>query len=305
MIYKTATVAPVAPSSGATTRPDQQPADAGAQTIPALRTGETRQRRRQPLQVQGLLPGRAATPGNTDTGDGQGCWNAQRVAAGPAAAALHRHRADRVRRPRLGGHRRPELLRPGGPDRACRPAACTNQIGRYIGDDAYSYVFDGLSGYLDHGLATSSLAGQMAGAAEWHINADEPSVIDYNTEFKPGRPLRRRRRTAPPTTTPSCSASTSAAASSATTPATKADPDRRLLDQPHHHRPQRLDAGRRRPHHHGVRPGRRPLPRCGRGNAGAVANVRDVTVTAYRLADVCDAGATGCAASCSTAPPAR
>ena len=46
-------------------------------------------------------------------------------------------------------------------------------------------MFDGLSGYLDHGLATPSLGRQLTGAAEWHINADEPSVIDYNTEFKP------------------------------------------------------------------------------------------------------------------------
>ncbi len=25
----------------------------------------------------------------------------------------------------------------------------------------------------------------MAGVTIWHINADEPSVLDYNTEFKP------------------------------------------------------------------------------------------------------------------------
>jgi hypothetical protein len=47
-----------------------------------------------------------------------------------------------------------------------------------------SYVFDGLSGRLDHALATPSLAAQVTGATEWHINADEPSFIDYNTEFK-------------------------------------------------------------------------------------------------------------------------
>jgi predicted extracellular nuclease len=25
---------------------------------------------------------------------------------------------------------------------------------------------------------------QVAGAAEWHINSDEPVVLDYNVEFK-------------------------------------------------------------------------------------------------------------------------
>jgi predicted extracellular nuclease len=53
-----------------------------------------------------------------------------------------------------------------------------------IGADAYSYVFDGQWGYLDHALASSSLTSQVAGVGEWHINADEPSVLDYNTDFK-------------------------------------------------------------------------------------------------------------------------
>ena len=59
------------------------------------------------------------------------------------------------------------------------PASATN---------AYSYVFDGQWGYLDHALASASLVAQVTGAAECHINADEPSVLDYNTDFKsPGQ----------------------------------------------------------------------------------------------------------------------
>jgi Ca2+-binding RTX toxin-like protein len=49
----------------------------------------------------------------------------------------------------------------------------------------YSYVFDGEAGYLDHALASTSLSAQITGARHWRINADEPSVIDYNLEFKP------------------------------------------------------------------------------------------------------------------------
>lgn len=48
----------------------------------------------------------------------------------------------------------------------------------------YSFVFDGQVGSLDHALATSGLASQVSGSAKWHINADEPTVLDYNTEFK-------------------------------------------------------------------------------------------------------------------------
>ncbi|WP_051350376.1 ExeM/NucH family extracellular endonuclease [Dyadobacter alkalitolerans] len=51
-------------------------------------------------------------------------------------------------------------------------------------ETSYSYVFDGQIGSLDHALASNSLSKQVTGAAKWHINADEPNVLDYNTEFK-------------------------------------------------------------------------------------------------------------------------
>jgi predicted extracellular nuclease len=61
----------------------------------------------------------------------------------------------------------------------------TNLIEQFEGEHAYSFVFDGMAGYLDHGLASATLASQVLGATEWHVNADEPGVLDYNTEFKP------------------------------------------------------------------------------------------------------------------------
>jgi hypothetical protein len=45
-------------------------------------------------------------------------------------------------------------------------------------------VFDGQAGYLDHALANSAAVDQVLGAAEWHINADEPDLVDYDTSFK-------------------------------------------------------------------------------------------------------------------------
>ena len=53
------------------------------------------------------------------------------------------------------------------------------------GPYAYSYTFDGQAGYLDHALASASLVDQVTGAADWHINSDEPDVLDYDTSFKP------------------------------------------------------------------------------------------------------------------------
>ncbi|MBZ9557105.1 MULTISPECIES: ExeM/NucH family extracellular endonuclease [unclassified Modicisalibacter] len=51
-------------------------------------------------------------------------------------------------------------------------------------DDDYSYSYDGQWGSLDHALASASLADQVTGTTTWHINADEPTVLDYNTEYK-------------------------------------------------------------------------------------------------------------------------
>jgi uncharacterized protein len=61
----------------------------------------------------------------------------------------------------------------------------TNLIAQYLGEHAYSFVFDGMAGYLDHALSTNSLTAQVTGATEWHINADEPDILDYDTSFKP------------------------------------------------------------------------------------------------------------------------
>lgn len=47
----------------------------------------------------------------------------------------------------------------------------------------YSFLFDGQSGAYDYAFASKSLAPQVAGTIEWHINVDEPRVLDYNLEF--------------------------------------------------------------------------------------------------------------------------
>jgi hypothetical protein len=61
----------------------------------------------------------------------------------------------------------------------------TNLLAYFEGDYAYSYTFDGQAGYLDHALATRSLLAQVTGATHWHINSDEPDILDYDTSFKP------------------------------------------------------------------------------------------------------------------------
>jgi hypothetical protein len=65
-----------------------------------------------------------------------------------------------------------------------RDAGYTDLLAALEGPGAYTYVFMGWSGYLDHGLASTTIVPQVTDAAPWHINADEPTALDYNTEFK-------------------------------------------------------------------------------------------------------------------------
>jgi predicted extracellular nuclease len=61
----------------------------------------------------------------------------------------------------------------------------------------YTFIFDAQAGALDHAVASASLAMQVAAVSEWHINADEPALLDYNLEngrdsvlFDPNSPYR-------------------------------------------------------------------------------------------------------------------
>ena len=131
--------------------------------------------------------------GDPDTGDGQGNCNLTRKAA--AEALVDWLATDPT------GSGDPDFLIVGdlnsyakedpidavkaGPDDVLGTADdYTNLIEQYEGQHAYSFVFDGMAGYLDHGLASPTLAAQVAGATEWHINADEPDILDYDQTFK-------------------------------------------------------------------------------------------------------------------------
>ncbi|MFT3735768.1 MAG: ExeM/NucH family extracellular endonuclease [Rhodocyclaceae bacterium] len=122
---------------------------------------------------------------DADNGDGQGCYNGRRL----------------LQAQRLVSYFIPFVKAQSGDDDVLvigdlnaygmedpidllTDSGLVNEAARFI-PTPYSYIFDGESGYLDHALSTPSLSAQVSGVTEWHINADEPSVIDYNTEFKP------------------------------------------------------------------------------------------------------------------------
>lgn len=132
------------------------------------------------FKSKGSCPSNAGDP-DADQGDGQGCFNPTRVAQAQALTrfigTLQLIDPDVVVIGDLNAYGKED------PVLELVNAGLVDQIDRF-NDLAYSYVFDGESGYLDHGLTTASLSPLVTGAVHWRINADEPSIIDYNVEFK-------------------------------------------------------------------------------------------------------------------------
>ena len=122
--------------------------------------------------------------GDSDTGDGQGNCNLTRTQAAQALANwLSRDPtqvgdSDYLIIGDLNAYAKED------PISTLTNAGYSDLIARFGGNSAYSYVFDGQAGYLDHGLASRSLNPQVLLAADWHINADEAISLDYNTEYK-------------------------------------------------------------------------------------------------------------------------
>ena len=133
--------------------------------------------------------------GDPNTGDGQG--NCSRTRSNAAAAMADWIAADPT------GSGDPDFLIIGDlnaylmeePLSVLKNAGMTNLI--ETTDKPYSFVFDGQAGALDHAVASQSLLPQVAETLEWHVNADEPSLYDYNLEngrdaalFDPATPFR-------------------------------------------------------------------------------------------------------------------
>ncbi|WP_198731893.1 ExeM/NucH family extracellular endonuclease [Paracoccus tegillarcae] len=121
---------------------------------------------------------------NFDQGDGQAYWNGVRT---DAAGEL----ADWLETSYNGGGVTDYILlgdmnayAQEDPVQLLRDQGLVDLIDEFIGQDqAYSYVFDGQRGTLDQGLASDGLADNVTGATEWHVNADEPDLLGYNSAF--------------------------------------------------------------------------------------------------------------------------
>jgi len=175
MVYKPGRVSPVgAPVSDTAPIHDRPPL---AQTF-ATANGETFSLVVNHFKSKGSCPSSAADV-NADQGDGQGCWNVKRTQQAQALASFVSGLSHAVIVGDLNAYGKED------PILELTGLGFEDQIARFD-PQGYSYVFDGEAGYLDHALVSSTLSSKVAGAIHWRINADEPSIIDYNTEFKVG-----------------------------------------------------------------------------------------------------------------------
>ena len=185
LIYKPGKVTPVGTTAALNTDDFVNGGDSAPRNRPALAQAfEENSTGKRFIVVANHLKSKGSACDAPDAGDGQGNCNAVRTNAANALTAW------------LAGNPTdtgdPDILIMGDlnayakedPITAIKNAGYTNLPESLIGPTAYSYVFDGQWGYLDHALGTASLTAQVASIVEWHINADEPSALDYNTDYK-------------------------------------------------------------------------------------------------------------------------
>lgn len=125
-------------------------------------------------------------PGDRDQGDGQGCWNAKRVAAARALDLWMKSDPTRSGSPHrvllgdLNAYTREDPLR------LLRSLGWRDAL-PIRGEDLrhHSFVFNGAAGSLDHALVTPGLAGSITAALVWQINSDEIDLFNYRLERRP------------------------------------------------------------------------------------------------------------------------
>lgn len=176
MIYKPATVTPVGTSVSDTDAINSRPTL--LQTFAAA-NGQRFSVVVNHFKSKGSCPSAGTDPFNEDMGDGQGCWNDLRLQQSERLRTFISENgvADTLIIGDLNAYAQED------PIADLTTNGYVDQVGAF-NSFGYSYVFDGAAGRLDHAISTASMSSKITGVKTWAINADEPSVIDYNLEFK-------------------------------------------------------------------------------------------------------------------------
>ncbi|MET0763983.1 MAG: ExeM/NucH family extracellular endonuclease [Blastococcus sp.] len=126
-------------------------------------------------------PGTSPAPSgdNIDDGDGQGAWNGDRVRQAESLAAFTEGLREST------GDQDVILMGDFNAYTQEDPAVALvdagyTDLGSEFDADRYSYVFDDMSGSLDHAFATDALTAKVTGFAHWNINSVESFAYQYD-----------------------------------------------------------------------------------------------------------------------------
>ncbi|MGH8947134.1 MAG: ExeM/NucH family extracellular endonuclease [Acidimicrobiia bacterium] len=120
--------------------------------------------------------------GDPDTGDGQGDCNLTRVAQAEALLDFIDVLDDDSSGVLAIGDFNSYAME--DPIKTLEAGGLTDLVGWRFGDEAYTFVFDGQLGTLDYILSTRSMRNYVDEVMVFHINADEPDILDYDMTFK-------------------------------------------------------------------------------------------------------------------------
>ncbi|MCU4525664.1 ExeM/NucH family extracellular endonuclease [Acinetobacter pittii] len=132
---------------------------------------------------------------DADQKDGQGCWNPTRVKAVDQIVQWLAKNPTQVSKQNallVGDMNSYAKEEPILSFEKANYKVLLNDAKVGQGAQAYSYVFgvasdtngNGGAGNLDHAIADAALYPKVVRTFAWHINADEPTVLDYNEEYK-------------------------------------------------------------------------------------------------------------------------
>ncbi|MEX0864144.1 MAG: ExeM/NucH family extracellular endonuclease [Acidimicrobiia bacterium] len=126
--------------------------------------------------------GSSCGAGDPDLGDGQASCNLTRVAQSEALLDFVDELAEDSSGVLVIGDLNSYAME--DPIETLEAGGLTELVKRFVGPGAYTFVFDGQLGYLDTALATRSMLNRVKGVTVFHINADEPDILDYDMSFK-------------------------------------------------------------------------------------------------------------------------
>ena len=117
---------------------------------------------------------------NADIGDGQGAFNGDRTRQARLARDVRGRRCEARPETRTCSSSATSTPTPKRTRSSVLRDRGLTDLGVALDEGRYSYVFDELSGSLDHAMSTASLTAKVTDFAHWNINAVESFAYQYD-----------------------------------------------------------------------------------------------------------------------------